>query len=98
MIHEAMVLDHGGPLLGAISYSASMKLLILGSMLLHVVCPFRAGSAAGDWAFFVGELLVLSCIIGAVESLMARFRMNRVPYFLAGALLCCGGGLILFAR
>ena len=98
MIHEAMVLDHGGPLLGAISYSASMKLLILGSILLHVVCPFRADSAAAEWALFVGELLALSFVIGTVESFMARLRMNRVPYFLAGALLCCGGGLILFAR
>ena len=98
MIHEAMVLDHGGPLLGVISYSASMKLLILGSILLHVVCPFRADSAAAEWALFAGELVALSFVIGMVESFMARLRMNRVPYFLAGALLCCGGGLILFAR
>jgi formate hydrogenlyase subunit 4 len=98
MIHEAMVLDHGGPFLGAISYSASMKLLILGSILLHVICPFSAGKGAADWLLFSAELLVLSIIIGSVESLMARLRMNRVPYFLAGALLCCGGGLILFAR
>jgi formate hydrogenlyase subunit 4 len=98
MIHEAMALDHGGPFLGAIGYSASMKLLVLGSILLHVICPFSAGSEAADWLLFSAELLALSFLIGSVESLMARFRMNRVPYFLAGALLCCGGGLILFAR
>jgi len=84
MIHEAMVLDHGGPFLGAISYSASMKLLILGSILLHVTCPFSLGDGAADWLLFSAELLVLSVVIGSVESLMARLRMNRVPYFLPG--------------
>jgi formate hydrogenlyase subunit 4 len=98
MIHEAMALDHGGPLLGVISYAASMKLLVLSSILLHVALPFSLGADWLDWGLFLAELLFVSFAIGIVESAMARFRMRRVPWFLAGAILCCGGALILYVR
>jgi formate hydrogenlyase subunit 4 len=98
MIHEAMILDHGGPLLGIIEYSASMKLLVLESILLSLVLPFRTGIAWADWGIFVAEAAALSAVIGVVESIMARLRMRRVPYLLTGALLLCGSGFILLVR
>jgi formate hydrogenlyase subunit 4 len=98
MIHEAMVLDHGGPLLGLIEYSASMKLLVLESLFLSLVLPFRTDIAWADWGIFVAEELVLAAAIGVVESVMARLRMRRVPYLLTGALLLCGSGFILLVR
>ena len=98
MIHEAMVLDHSGPLLGIIEYSASMKLLVLESLLLGLVLPFRTGLALLDWGLFVGETLALSAVIGVIESIMARLRMRRVPYLLTGALLLCGSGFVLLVR
>ena len=98
MIHEAMVLDHSGPLLGIIEYSASMKLLVLESLLLSLVLPFRTGLALLDWGLFVGETLALSAVIGVIESIMARLRMRRVPYLLTGALLLCGSGFVLLVR
>jgi formate hydrogenlyase subunit 4 len=98
MIHEAMVLDHGGPFLGAIEYSSSMKLLVLGTVFIRVVLPFQTGSAWGDLGLFLAELAALSVAIGVVESVMARYRMRKVPWFLTGAILCCGGALILYVR
>jgi len=98
MIHEAMILDHGGPLLGIIEYSASMKLLVLESILLSLVLPFRTGIGWADWGIFVAEAAALSAAIGVVESIMARLRMRRVPYLLTGALLLCGSGFILLVR
>jgi formate hydrogenlyase subunit 4 len=98
MIHEAMILDHGGPLLGLIEYSASMKLLVLESVLISLAMPFKTGIAAADWALFVAESLALAACVGAVESIMARLRMRRVPYLLTGALLLCGSGFILLVR
>jgi formate hydrogenlyase subunit 4 len=98
MIHEAMILDHGGPLLGLIEYSASMKLLVLQSLLLSLVLPFSTGIAALDWGIFIVEELALAAVIGIVESVMARLRMRRVPYLLTGALLLGGSGFILLVR
>jgi formate hydrogenlyase subunit 4 len=98
MIHEVMVLDHGGPLLGMILYSSAQKLLVLGSILIHLIVPVHAGRAALDWALYVVELLGLAVAIGVVESTMARLRMRRVPYLLTGALILCGSGFILLVR
>ena len=39
MIHEVMVLDHSGPLLGLVEYGAALKLFVLEAMLLHVMAP-----------------------------------------------------------
>jgi len=98
MIHEAMVLDHSGPLLGAITYSASLKLLIIGSVLVDIVAPWKTGNPLMDWPIFAGELVVLAAVIGVVESVMARLRMNRVPYLLVSAILLCGSAFILLVR
>ena len=98
MIHEAMVLDHSGPLLSVILYAASVKLLVLGTVLLHVIAPFEFGRAWLDWPLYVLEILGLAAIIGIVESIMARLQMRHVPYLLVGALLFCGFGFILLIR
>jgi len=98
MIHEAMILDHGGPLLGMILYSSSMKLFVLGAVLMSVIAPFHTGTACLDWALFVGEMLALAVAIGALESLTARLKMRRVPYLLVSAILFCGSGFVLLVR
>ena len=98
MIHEAMVLDHGGPLIGMVEYAGSLKLLILGSVLLSVALPFSTGMEWADWLLFVVEILGLAVVIGGVESLMARLKMNRVPYLLITALLLCGSSFLLLLR
>jgi formate hydrogenlyase subunit 4 len=98
MIHEAMVLDHSGPLLGIIQYAAALKLFVLGALLLHLIAPFQTGIPALDWALFAAEMLGLAAVIGVVESVMARLQMKRVPYLLTGALLLCGSGFILLVR
>jgi formate hydrogenlyase subunit 4 len=97
MIHEVMVLDHSGPLLGLILYGASIKLFVLGSILLHVVVPVQVGRPAWDWLFFCAQMLGLSVVIGVVESVMARLQMRHVPYLLIAAVLFCGFGFILLA-
>jgi formate hydrogenlyase subunit 4 len=98
MIHEAMALDHSGPLLSVILYAASVKLLVLGTVLLHVIAPFQSGLPWLDWPLYVLEILGLAAIIGILESVMARLQMRHVPYLLTGALLFCGFGFILLIR
>ncbi|MGH7144290.1 MAG: respiratory chain complex I subunit 1 family protein [Planctomycetota bacterium] len=98
MIHEVMVLDHGGPLLGLIEYGAAMKLFVLSALFLHVVVPFQSGQPALDWLLFVAEMIALAAAIAVVESVMARLRMRHVPYLLVAAILFCGFGFVLLVR
>jgi formate hydrogenlyase subunit 4 len=98
MIHEVMVLDHSGPLLGMILYSASMKLFILGTIFLHMILPFQVQPMWMNWLLFIIEMLGLSVIIGIVESVMARLRMSHVVGLLIAAFLFCGFSFILLIR
>jgi len=98
MIHEVMVLDHGGPLLGLILYGAAIKMFVLGALFLHTVVLFQTGIAWLDWPVFIIEMLGLAVVVGVVESVMARLQMKHVPYLLVTAMLFCGFGLILLVR
>mgnify|MGYP000924033886 CR=1 FL=1 len=98
MIHEVMVLDHSGPLLGLILYGASIKLFVIGAVLLHVLFPFQSGSALLDWGVFVAEMLGVAVAVGVVESTMARLQMRHVPYLLIAAILFCAFGFVLLVR
>lgn len=98
MIHEVMVLDHGGPALGMIQYGAAMKLFVMGAVLLRVVAPFELANPWADWGLFVGGILGVAVAVGVVESVMARFRMVFVPTFLVAACLLSAFGVILLLR
>jgi formate hydrogenlyase subunit 4 len=98
MIHEAMVLDHSGPLFGTVLYGAAIKLFVLASLVLRLVLPVDTGSAAYDWALFALGMLGLAVAVGVVESVMARLRMRNVPSLLIGACLLSAFGILLLAR
>jgi formate hydrogenlyase subunit 4 len=98
MIHEVMVLDHSGPAFGMILYGAALKLFVLGTVVVDVALPFRSGSFGLDLAFFVVGMLVLSIVIGVVESVMARLRLRQVPSLLVAACLLSGFAILLAAR
>jgi formate hydrogenlyase subunit 4 len=86
MIHEVMVLDHSGRPFALVLYGASLKLLVLGALIVGPLLP-RTGSPWLDWAGFYGGMALLAAAVGLVESITARFRMNRVPQFLVAGLL-----------
>lgn len=98
MIHEAMVLDHSGPLFGVILHGAAMKLLVLGAVLVRLVMPIHPANPAAAWGLFVGLLLVFAVAVGVVESVMARLQMRHVHRILVAACLLSGFGVILLAR
>jgi formate hydrogenlyase subunit 4 len=98
MIHEVMVLDHSGPLFGVILYAASLKLFVLGSVLLHIITPSYAVIRWFDWPLFMVQMVCLATAVGVVESVMARLQMRHVPYLLVFALISCGFGFLLLIR
>lgn len=85
MIHEVMILDHGGVDLGFIEYASSLKMWILGSLIVGLAIPVRSGSLGIDTISMFASLIALAVLIGIIESTMARFRMCKVPQLLVGA-------------
>jgi len=86
MIHEVMVLDHGGVDLAGILYSAALKFWILGTLLVGTVWPFHSHIWGFDICLFILGMILLAVVVGIIESVMARLRMLKVPYLLITAL------------
>ncbi|MCE5243321.1 MAG: NADH-quinone oxidoreductase subunit H [Desulfobacteraceae bacterium] len=85
MIHEVMVLDHGGPDFAMIQYGAALKMWLIGSLLSGLLVPVRTGNPWLDGVAVVCGLLILAVLTGVVESTMARLRLLRVPQLLVSA-------------
>ncbi len=98
MIHEVMVLDHSGPLLGLVEYGAALKLFVLEALLLHVAAPFAGVPGWAGWGLFAGGLLAMAVGIGVLESSMARLRLLHVPTLLIAASLSCGFAFLMLSR
>jgi formate hydrogenlyase subunit 4 len=98
MIHEVMVLDHGGPALGAALYGAAVKLFVLAALLVGAALPDFRESPALAWAATLCGLLALAVCVGVVESVMARLRLVNVPALLITACMLSGFGIVLLAR
>ena len=88
MIHEAMILEYSGPYLALIEYGASIKQLVLMTLVVNTFFPFGLSS---DWTLHglgVGLLLyftkmfLLACLIVLVETTNAKLRLFRVPELL----------------
>lgn len=85
MIHEVMVLDHGGPDLAMSEYASALKLWILGSLIVGILMPVRTGWWPIDLLAGLVGMGLLAVATGIVESTMARLRLVRVPQFLVAA-------------
>ena len=101
MIHEVMILDHGGVDLALIEFAASLKLWFFCAVIAGVALPditlFAAGTSLwGDiftgpqvsLCFSVLGIFLVAVFVGMVESIMARLKLVKIPALLtlAGAL------------
>ncbi|MEN6457811.1 MAG: NADH-quinone oxidoreductase subunit H [Thermoguttaceae bacterium] len=98
MIHEVMVLDHGGPDLAMIQYAATLKLWVLGALLVGILLPVRSGWWAVDLGMGLLGMAALAVLVGAIESTIARLRLVRVPQFLVAASVLSILALVLVMR
>lgn len=98
MIHEVMILDHSGPDLAMLEYASALKLWTFCLLIAGVAAPAfyapppEGGIAATALSVVVTLALVFvaGALVGFVESVMARFKMERVPQILtlAGSFAC----------
>jgi formate hydrogenlyase subunit 4 len=97
MIHEVMVLDHGGPAFGMVLYGAALKLFLFGALVVRLAVP-ATGWPWLDWPVFVTGMLAVAVAVGVVESTIARLRLPHVPVLLVAACLFSGFGTLLLVR
>jgi formate hydrogenlyase subunit 4 len=98
IIHEVMVLDHGGPALGLVLYGAALKLFLFAALVVRLVLPLPADRPWAGWGLFVAATLALAVLVGVVESVMARLRLVHVPRLLVAACLLSAFGVLLLVR
>ena len=91
MIHEAMILEYSGPYLALVEWAASIKQLVLMTLLINCFWPvglqptwFGFGALIGI-GWLLAKLLLLSCAIVLLETVNAKMRLFRVPELLAVA-------------
>jgi formate hydrogenlyase subunit 4 len=89
MIHEAMILEYSGPYLALIEWAASMKQLVLMTLLINVFFPFglsvdgTPASLAMALGLYLAKLLGLAVTVVLVETTNAKLRLFRVPDLLS---------------
>ncbi len=81
MIHEVMVLDHSGPDFALIELGSFCKLFFYSTIVASLIIPFDLGHVAANLGLFAAALFIVYTAVGIMESVMARYRMDRVPKF-----------------
>jgi formate hydrogenlyase subunit 4 len=82
MIHEVMVLDHGGIDLAYVVYGSAIKFWLLGSLLVGMIGRMPSPHRLLDYLMYCGGMVALAIIVGVVESVLARLRLIKVPHLL----------------
>ncbi len=81
MIHEVMVLDHSGPDFALIELGSFLKLFFYATLVSLLICPISLGNTLADIGLFFCILALVYAAVGVTESVMARYRMDKVPQF-----------------
>ena len=85
MIHEVMILDYSGKDLALIEFASAVKLAIFSSLLVGLVFGCQNLSLPLQLLIFAACMLLVSVIIGIIESTIARLRLLHVPKFIVGS-------------
>lgn len=105
MIHEAMILDYSGRYLAFIEWASAIKLLLFLTLLSNIFFPvgiissFSILGALAALIIYIAKLLIFASVIAVIESVMAKFRLFRVPDLLWIAFMVSLLGIIIhFAK
>ena len=91
MIHEAMILEYSGRYLAFMEWGASIKQLVLMTLLANIFFPMGIAPDASPVALGLGllaygsKLVVLCAAVVVVETTNAKLRLFRVPDLLSAA-------------
>lgn len=100
MIHEVMILDNSGFDLGIILFATPMKFAMYGALIANFF--IGAVPVTVSIPLFFAIQFVFACVVGIIESFMARFRMSHNPQFIfiltSVALLIFFGVLLVLGK
>jgi formate hydrogenlyase subunit 4 len=91
MIHEAMLLEYSGRYLALMEWGASIKQLVLMTLLVNIFFPIGMATAATPAALgigalvYVAKLILIAAAVVVVETTNAKLRLFRVPDLLSAA-------------
>jgi formate hydrogenlyase subunit 4 len=91
MIHEAMLLEYSGRYLALMEWGASIKQLVLMTLLVNIFFPIGMATdttpaALGIGALvYIGKLILIAAAVVVVETTNAKLRLFRVPDLLGAA-------------
>lgn len=81
MIHEVMILDHSGPDLAFIEAGAFCKMFFYSGIIADLFLPGKGGVFQHVF-FYLFVMVLLYTLVGILESITARLKMNYVPKFI----------------
>jgi formate hydrogenlyase subunit 4 len=91
MIHEAMLLEYSGRYLALMEWGASIKQLVLMTLLVNIFFPIGMATDATPAALgigvlvYAGKLILIAAAVVVVETTNAKLRLFRVPDLLGAA-------------
>jgi formate hydrogenlyase subunit 4 len=91
MIHEAMLLEYSGRYLALMEWGASIKQLVLMTLLVNIFFPIGMAMGATPAAIgigalvYAGKLILIAAAVVVVETTNAKLRLFRVPDLLGAA-------------
>ncbi|MBN2343321.1 MAG: NADH-quinone oxidoreductase subunit H [Deltaproteobacteria bacterium] len=95
MIHEVMVLDTGGPLLGIVTYASAIKIWIFSALISNLVFPHLFEKPAMQTVGVAVGIIFVAVVVGIIESIMGRIRLRNIPKLLVGATALVATGLLM---
>lgn len=100
MTHEAMILEYSGKNLGLIEWSAQIKTLLFFVIISNLFFPWGITSSltltslAISLSALCGKLLLCAILIVLIETVLAKMRLFKAPYFLGIAFALCLLGIL----
>lgn len=100
MIHEGMLLEYSGKPLALMTLGASLKQLLIFTLLANIFFPWGIDLGGGLGAIgiavlaFVLKVVLLGLVMAVIETSFAKMRLFKVPDLLMGSFLLGLLGLI----
>ena len=89
MIHEGMLLEYSGKLLGLMFFAGWIKQFIIISLLANLLFPFNCGLLCscilGKFLIYMVKVFFVCIIVALVETLIAKVRLFRVKDILVAS-------------
>jgi formate hydrogenlyase subunit 4 len=100
MVHEAMVLEYGGPDLALVTVGEAMRLTLLLGVFVNLVAPWgvatttQLSSTAIGVVSLAAKVAFVGVVLAVFEVSMAKVRLFRIPELLAGAFVLALLGVV----